>query len=293
MTSITPAMPTTIRYTATLLSPLHHGAGTSGNTSLLRTQEVVQPDGSIARVPFLSAASVRHALRDRLAWHLARTLNLGEGALTKAAVDLLWTGGAVTKTGAETNLDLARRVEAIFPALAMLGYAALSDIISGTMRASDMILACRENAHRLPSGLPDSITSQRAAAYRAEEFGTRHDQASGPAARLIAVADDLLGGTTKTTQMIFDVQVLKAGSVLAGHVGLTAGATDAHRMVLGAALALWAPGGVAHLGAKTATGYGEARIEGLGDHSADLDAWTLHVSRHTDDILGIITELTS
>ena len=67
---------TRIAYTATLLSPLHHGAGTSGNTARLRTQEVVQPDGSIAHIPFLSAASIRHALRERLAWHLADTIGI-------------------------------------------------------------------------------------------------------------------------------------------------------------------------------------------------------------------------
>ena len=70
MTTITPAPTTSIDIVATLTSPFHHGAGSSGNTSILRTQDVIQPDGTAARVPFLSAASVRHALRDALAWHL-------------------------------------------------------------------------------------------------------------------------------------------------------------------------------------------------------------------------------
>lgn len=291
MTTIVPTLSHRIDYTATLLSPLHHGAGNSGNTSLLRTQEVVQPDGSIAAVPFLSAASIRHALRDRLAWHLAHTLHVKEGSLSKAAVDLLWTGGAVTKTGAEYNLDLARRVDSVFPAQAMFGYAAQSDIVTGTLRASDMILVCRENAARLPEDAPAHLVEKGAAWFRGEEFGTRHDQASSPLARLIETADDLLGGTTKTTQMIFDMQILKPGSVLSGHVGLTGAATPMHRVCLGAALALWAPEGVAHLGAKTASGFGEARIDGLPDTTADLDAWTTHLDEHGADILGIIEEL--
>lgn len=290
MTTIVPTLPTTIRYTATLLSPMHHGAGHSGNTSLLRTQEVVQPDGTIARVPFLSAASIRHALRDRLAWHLADTIGLDHGSLSKGAADLLWTGGAVTQTGAEYDLDLARRVEELAPNLAMFGYAARSNIVTGTLRASDMILVCAENASRLIDP-PAHLAGQRAAAFRAEEFGTRHDQASSPVGRLVEMSDTLMG--TKTTQMIFDVQVIKTGAMLAGHVGLTAAATPAHRMVLGAAIALWAPNGVAHLGAKTATGYGEARIDGIGDRTADLAAWTAHVDQHADAILAVVKELTS
>ena len=289
MTTIAPTT-TNIRidYTATLLSPLHHGAGTSGNTARLRTQEVVQPDGSIAHVPFLSAASIRHALRERLAWHLADTIGIEEGSLSKLAVDLLWTGGSVTTTGAEVNLDLSRRVEEVFPMLSMLGYAAQSDIVAGTLRASDLILVCAENAARLPGSDP-ALVQYRAAHYRGDEFGTRHDVASTPVARLVEVADGLFG--VKTTQMIFETQILKPGAQLVGSLWLTPAATEAHRMVLGAALELWAPDGETYVGAKTATGYGHARIDGLGDHSADLTAWTAHVETHADAIMAVISEL--
>ena len=197
----------------------------------------------------------------------------------------------VADAGAEVDLEMARRVEAHFPALSMLGYAAQSDIVAGTLRASDLILVWAENAARLPDGLPAELTGQRAAAFRGEEFGTRHDQASGPVGRFIAAADDLIGGSVSTTQMIFDVQTIIPGAMLAGHVGLTPAATDAHRMVLGAALALWAPGGIVHLGAKTATGYGEARLDGIGDHTADLAAWTGHIEAHAADILAIVSAL--
>lgn len=280
-----------IDYLATLLSPLHHGAGTSGNTARLRTQEVIQPDGTIAHVPFLSAASIRHALRDRLAWHLADTIGLEAGSLSKLAVDLLWSGGAVTTTGAEVNLELARRVEEVFPALAMFGYAAQSDIVAGTLRASDAILVCAENQSRLPDRADPALAQHRAAHYRGDEFGARHDVASTPVARLVDVADTLLGGT-KTTQMIFETQILKTGSQLAGTVWLTPAATEQHRAVLGAAIELWAPAGETHLGAKTATGYGHARIDGLGDHASDLAAWTAHVEQHADQIVGLIQEMT-
>lgn len=164
METITPKYASHVALTATLQTPFHHGAGNAGNTSLLRTQEVMDPKtGNISKVPFLSAASVRHGIREALAWHLIEHAGIEDGSLSKAAVDLLFSGGAVTSTGAKTNLDMARRVEQYLPMLSLLGYAAQSDIVSGTLRASDLMLVCAENNWRCP------IQDQhRAAKYRSE-----------------------------------------------------------------------------------------------------------------------------
>ncbi|WP_151530552.1 MULTISPECIES: hypothetical protein [Corynebacterium] len=287
MTTITPTPATRVKLTATLTSPFHHGAGSSGNTSVLRTQDVIQPDGTVAAVPFLSAASIRHGLRDALAWHLASTLQIQPGSLTKPQIDLLWTGGAVSSTGARINLDLYRRVDEYLPMLTMLGYAAVSDIITGTLRASDMILDCAENAHRTGAD-PDSV--RRASAYRSEEFGTRHDQAASPAGQYISLA---AGDEATTVQMIWDTQVLASGARLVGDVSLAPAASEQHRTVLGAALHLWAPDGEAHLGAKTAQGYGRATITGPDwqQCAAACDEWTAHITEHADTIRGLLAEL--
>lgn len=284
MTTVTPAPKTTIQLTATLTSPFHHGAGSSGNTSVLRTQEVIQADGTVARVPFLSAASIRHALRDAIAWHTAHTLEVEDESLAKQTVDLLWTGGAVSSTGSRTDLDMMRRVRTLYPPLSLFGYAAKSDIITGTLRASDMILICRENTQRLPE---DLATHMRAAAFRSEEFGTRHDQATSPAGRYINIASDL-----PTAQMIWDTQVITTGARLYGEVTLTPAADHDQYTVLLAALALWAPDGVAHIGAKTAQGYGRATIDGIPDEAtAALDDLTRHLEAHKLEILDLLEEL--
>src|SRR5579883_2935407 len=89
----------------TLLTPLHHGAGTPGNTSLLRRQAMVAPDGDVAAQPMVSGNSLRHSLRSALAWHLARVLDIEDGGLSKPVVDLLWSGGAITRTGAQIDLE--------------------------------------------------------------------------------------------------------------------------------------------------------------------------------------------
>jgi len=289
MTIIAPTATATIDLTVVLTSPLHHGAGSSGNTSLLRTHEVALPDGSHARVPFLSANSIRHGLRDAIAWHAAREMSITDGSLAKGVVDLLWSGGAVTTTGAQVNLDIARRIDDIFPALGLLGYAAKSDIIAGTLRVSDLEVVARENAWRLPEPLASSPQAALGvAAFRTEEFGTRHDIASTPVARLVDTAQHVTG-----TQMIYDVQALKAGTILHGTISLTPAATEGHRLALGAALALWAPGGSVNLGAKNALGYGTATVAGIDlDEATDqLAQWTGHVSRERDVILALLAEV--
>lgn len=292
-TTIKPSPALTIDLTATLTSPLHHGAGSSGNTSLLRTHEIVLPDGTHTRVPFVSANSVRHGLRDALAWHTVQHLGIADGSLAKGVVDLLWSGGAVTTTGAQVDLEISRRIDDLYPALGLLGYAAKSDIVAGTLRVSDLEVVARENAWRLPAHLAGLEHAKRgAAAYRTEEFGTRHDIAGSPVDRYVAVVDELVGAP-KTTQMIYDVQALKAGTVLYGMLSLTPAATEGQRLALLAGLALWAPDNRIRLGAKAAVGYGQATIDGI-DQTAAGDAlaqWSGHVAHERAAILTLLIDL--
>ena len=287
MVTITPKYASHVSITATLQTPFHHGAGNAGNTSLLRTQEVMDPKtGTISKVPFLSAASVRHGIREALAWHLIEHAGIEDGSLSKAAVDLLFSGGAVTSTGAKTNLDMARRVEQDLPMLSLLGYAAQSDIVSGTLRASELMLVCVENNWRCP------IKDQhRAAKYRSEEFGTRKDTGTTPAQRMIQMTKGDLG----TAQMIFDQQILIPGARLWGMVGVSQAATKAQIQVMQAGLELWAPGGEARLGAKTAQGFGVALIDGIDQLEAQrsCNEWTKHVVENAGEIRQLITDLAS
>jgi len=281
---------TTRRYTATLTAPLHHGAGSSGNTSLLRTEDVITPDGRTAAVPFVSGNSLRNRLRVALAWHLATTLDIEHGSLSKPVVDLLWSGGAITSAGAQTDLGLAREVETVLPQLAMMGYSAGSDMAAGTLHVSHLILVCAENAWRLPAGLADSPhAANRAGAYRTEEFGTRHDIEGTPAGRYI----DVLEAVGATTQMIYDVQTLKAGAVLSGSITLTPAATSAHMLALDAALGLAAPGGVLSLGAKGSVGFGAAHMAGIEVNETAVATWTKHLTDHADVIPDLLTRIVS
>src|SRR5690606_14222231 len=161
--------------TLTALSPISHGAGTSGNTQLLRTREVVGPDGSRASVPYISGNSLRHTLRAAFAWHLVRTLEVEDGSLAKRTVDLLWSGGALPTPGTPPAPDWIRRVPPLLPGLGLLGSSAKSDITAGTLWVDDADLVCAETAHRLPPRLADPPhAAMPKGAFRTETFGTRH-----------------------------------------------------------------------------------------------------------------------
>lgn len=277
-------------WTLTAVAPLHHGAGTAGNTALLRTQEIVLPDGSQTAVPLISGNSIRHAIRDALAWRLVRTLELPAGSLTKAQVDLLWSGGALTRTGSQVELEQARRWTALVPALGLLGYSAQSDIVTGALRVDNLNLICAENRWRLPTHLAGHPhATAPAGRFRGEEFGTRHDTAGS----LVDLLVDTTAVQPTTNQMIFEHQVLLPGSVLWGGLYLDT-PTTAQVDALHTALRDLTADGVIHLAARRQAGWGGATVTFTG-HTIDADATarhTAHLLGHRDDILAALAEAT-
>lgn len=292
--------------TLTAVEPISHGAGTSGNTQLLRTADVILPDGRRTAVPYVSGNSLRHGLRSALAWHLVRTLNLPEKSLSKRVVDLLWSGGALTSTGNQADLDLNRRVHTRLPGLGALGYSAQSDIVAGTLWVDNVHLVCAENAFRLPehlAGHPHAALP--GGAMRTEAFGTRHDVAGTPVDRYIALLDaggELDLGAAEpltTTQMIYDMQVIKPGAVLFGGLHLYA-PTAGHVAALAVALDEAAPEVGGHrtiaLGGKRSVGYGACRLDAdltaLGDITALRAEYEAHLHAHAGEIVALLEEVT-
>lgn len=285
---------TQIPLTLTAVAPVHHGAGTAGNTALLRTQEVVLPDGTQTAVPFISGNSVRHAIRDVLAWRLVRTLDIPAGSLPKGVVDLLWSGGALTKTGSQVELEQARRL-GLVPALSLLGYSAQSDIVTGSLRADNLGLVCAENAWRLPEhlrGHPHATLP--AGRFRGEEFGTRHD-ITGTGVDVLVESSGMFDAP-QTTQMIYEHQVLIPGAVLWGRLCLDA-ATPLAADALAVALLDLAPDGLMCVGAKRASGFGACRLELVGPLPAHADEAVErhdeHLRGHRDDILAALAAAVS
>lgn len=280
--------------TLTALAPISHGAGTSGNTQLLRTRDVIAPDGRRAAVPYVSGNSIRHTLRDALAWHLVRTLGVTEYSLPKRVVDLLWSGGALTTTGNQADLDMTRRIHTLTPGLGLLGYSAKSDITAGTLWVDDADLVCEENAALLPARFNDHPhTKIPNGALRTETFATRHDTAGSPVDRFIA-----LSGVHDSTQMIYDMQVIKPGAVLSAGLHLSA-PTAGHALALAVAIDEAAPTvdgrRIINLGGKRSTGYGVCKAEAdwaaLGDLQTMRADYETHLHSHRDEILSLLDEV--
>lgn len=276
--------------TLTALAPIHHGAGTAGNTALLRTQEVILPDGTQTAVPYVSGNSFRHAIRDALAWRMVRTLAVPTGGLSKAQVDLLWSGGALTRPGAQIDLGLSRAL-GLVPALATLGYSVQSDIVAGPLRVDLLNLVCRENGWRLPAYLIGHPHAEvPAGRFRGEEFGTRHD-ITGSAPSLL-VDTGMVDVAPTTTQMIYEHQVLLPGAVLWGHLQLDA-ACPLARDALHTALHDLALGGRMWVAARRASGWGSCHLTLHEGAALDVDAVARHdehLLAHRDQIMAALTD---
>lgn len=281
--------------TLTALEPVVHGAGTAGNSLLMRTQDVLLPGGRRTSVPYVSGNSIRHRLRDALAWHLLRTLDVPEGTLGKPAADLLWSGGALA-SGHVADLGLAREAQQVLPGLGLLGYAARSDLTAGTLAADSAHLVCAENAWRLPARLASHPhAALPAGAMRADDFAVRNDITGTPADRYVALAE----GTRESVQMIHDMQVIRPGSVLfaglhcycpaAGHLAALAAACDEAMPGLDGRRTMT-------LGAGRAHGHGTCEVSGLaaiGDLAAMKAAYEDHLrAAGRSAVLGLLDRMT-
>ncbi len=287
-----------IEIIATALEPIVHGAGNSGNTTLLRTQDWIYIDATgqavRCRVPFVSGNSIKHRLRAAAVSYALDAMGVEDGSLTKPEVDLLFSGGHLNKSGAAIDLTSARKLSELFPPLSLCGYSAGNAMEESKIACHNLHVVCAENANRVPDDLRERadvapMLTLRAATLRVEEFGTRHDQATkrvgrrylteGAGAAVAAKkAAKLLadGGKEKkkstaaeergdSAQMIYEFNAIAAGAKLWGTV-LFADLTEAERAALASAFHYASTGRLGAdltmgVGAKNSIGYGSIRVE--------------------------------
>lgn len=272
-----------INIFATALDAIHHGAGTEGNTQVLRRQEVLRADGSIVTVPFISGNSIRHMLRNAGVLFALEAMGIQPESLSKGVVDLLFSGGSL---GGKNSFSLAKakRVEALFPILSTLGYSAGNRIECGRLEVWNLQLVCEQNAFRAPVTPEGSRWEMDGNAQTGSQFGTRHDAAriahasrylALPAAQAVAEEASKPKGKAKeergeqTTQMIYDWEVILPGAEFFGGI-VYRGLKEAELSALLSALSYACDGhdGDGYLyrvGAKAGTGHGRMRwrFEGL------------------------------
>lgn len=291
---------------ATALEPIVHGAGTSGNTQLLRVQELA--DGT--KVPFVSGNSVKHRIRACGAQYALDTMEVDDHSLSKPVIDLLFSGGHLSKSGAAVDLARARKLEELFPILSLCGYSAGNVMTESKVRVSHLHVVCRENAWRVPDDLlTHPAIDTRAGMLITDEFGTRHDQGSKSAG--IRYLTDVAGSMqvakkTKalkepsadgpaergdSAQMIYDFSAIAAGATLWGTVQV-ADLSDLERAALASAFHYAAVDSrgeqlVMGIGAKTSIGYGALKVELRGSIRVAPPAFVADTSlTTTGDTLG-------
>ena len=310
---------------ATALEPIHHGGGTSGNTQRLRLQPIVLPSGEQASVPFISGNSLKHMIRAHGAAHALDLMGVPDGALPKGVVDLLFSGGHLSKGGGVVRLDRARRLAELFPILSVCGYSAGNWMEASKIGCRNLHLVCRENAWRMPEDLeghPHALVY--AGALQDEEFGTRHEASRAPrAGRMLSMEADAAlverkasGSAEKgdSSQMIFDFQVIRAGASFWTEVHFR-DLRPLELVALRAALSHACEGRrgegfLFRVGAKASVGMGlmswrlqghirvdvplwEARDLRPESVLAELGAYGEHLRAHRDEILSILAEAVS
>lgn len=323
-----------IEMRCTALEPIHHGAGSSGNTQLLRMQEMIDAEGREVRVPFISGNSMKHRIRYHAVKYALDVLEVDDSALSKPEIDLLMSGGHLSKTAGAVDLTRARKLERLFPAISMCGFSAGNTMTESKLSCSHLHLVCDENRWRLPADLADSPHALlRSRKMRSEEFGTRHDKGqsqdavryltSGDVAQLEADASDKLkrskssktkdsGDKGQSAQMLYDFQVVKAGSRFYGTIRFRE-LTDLEMAALASAFHYathaWDDDkAVMHLGAKSSVGFGSVSVELsgsvrstpteyspstaiVGDDGADrAKRYNAHLHEHRDEILSAVRE---
>lgn len=273
-----------IEIDAVAIDPIHHGAGTSGNTQLLRMQDIVLEDGTPARVPFISGNSLKHMLREHGVRFAIDSMGVADGSLSKAVVDLLFSGGALSKTGSAVNLEKAREIARLFPILGVCGYSAGNFMQASKIRTNHLHLVCSENRWRIPErAAGHALAGKRAALYLSEEFGTRHEATRRPqTAALLAPANLTSMVKTKSSkqtqknpdkgdssQMIYEFATIKPGSRFWGCIHI-ADVTPMELTALKAGLShacegTHTDGGFLYsIGAKSSVGFGRVSMRFTG-----------------------------
>jgi len=134
------------------VEPIAHAEGTIGNASICMQRKIRQPDGTIIRVPIVTADAMRHQIREAGAYALLDAAGLLDGAgpqLTEAALRLLFNGGMLTGRGDASAVKLTefRRMIETLPTLALLGGCANNHLVQGQLIIGDAMLLCIETQH--------------------------------------------------------------------------------------------------------------------------------------------------
>lgn len=243
------------------LTPITHASGTQGNESVIAREQVVLPNGRVARVPKISGNAMRHCmLREPAAAYLIERYRW-DGKLDADRQQFLLNGGAnCSGGGGAENTGLVVAAYTAIPMVRMLGGTLPSQIIGGSAKVSPGILVCRENQSRLEAMAPDGWWPDDIGTLRpAEDFLSQYQYVRADATdggRDMVTTDETRYGTGR--KMIFGGQSIAPGATFM----LDMFFERARDIEIGAvlhAIHLWqAVGGI--LGGMSAKGHGRMQL---------------------------------
>jgi hypothetical protein len=133
-------------------SPIAHHAQNFGNEALIFRRRM-RFDGGWAQVPYITADTMRHGMREAAAYALLDAAGLLKDAqLSEAALRLLFAGGMVTGRGdgSTIKLDNYREMCDLVPSMGLFGGCAENRMIPGRLIVDDAMLICEESARYIP-----------------------------------------------------------------------------------------------------------------------------------------------
>jgi hypothetical protein len=282
----------TYEFILQALTPIAHHQEVFGNAAQVFRMDVRQPDGEFSKVPYITADTMRHGLREAATYvMLDATGMLDKPSLTEAALRLVFSGGLITGGGAgAVKLDEYWEMVSLMPALALVGGCAQQRPIPGKLFVESALLICEETEHMIPEWQRDpavvgALSSQRA--HVEQTVRVRMDPTLEPSKRLHLtdgehynvkqrlLASEAAGEAnnavekreSKSTMLPRSFEVIKAGSLLSWRVSAylqTELERDALHTMMGAFLAS------AQVGGKRGTGHGRLAVLRLkdGTHAA-------------------------
>lgn len=310
-------------------TPIAHHAESFGNQAVIFRRKLRQPDGAWANVPFVTGDTLRHQLREAVAYaYLDAAGLLDRGSLSEAALRLLFAGGMVTGVGDASviKLDQYREMCELCPPLSLLGGCANNRVIPGRLIVDDAILVCHESMHVVPewvrdkSGAIDTARShvelhQRVRMDPVLDPGKRKlltDVADKNASTRMELSERAHGNSdpvdreaTKSSMMPRSFEAIAAGSLFFWSVQATCYSdldVDTFHSMIAAFL-----GGRARVGGKSGVGFGRiAPVAAVGitvnrpaDNVHAVDATALapkvgsifraHVSERRDRIVAFMS----
>lgn len=297
-------MPTTVRWAGTLtaVSSISHGGQTFGTMTMLRREQVIQPNGQPELVPVISGNAFRGRLR-RIGEELVRDALEYAGEISLAAFHALRSGGALAKVGSEPLsgqrlADLRRLV----PQVGVFGCAGGGRIIDGCLKVGKVVPIVQETLHLVPPDLqPPEGTAVAASKVTQMEAAVRLDDAEqhgipdvagglAPTDRPGLSAGGSSGQGT-TLLMKYHNQTFTAGTRFATWLQLDR-ATPVEVSFFSEILQRFAVDG--SLGGRAATGHGQVVADLTRTVVAGLDEqddWRAHVRRNRADALLALKDL--